>query len=304
MIRRLGQLCVLTSGAVLSAVALSAVMLASGAGAQLLPSDTESDCTGRTPIVVASDEAAQSDMYSAETLAGVLGHSCVVLAGPRDAPMDVTQRARLDATYWDWGGWIVGGTAAVPEAKVAGYDLTRLDGVDRWHTARLVGVFGAISAADLDLLRVDLGERAAAIVWLTDATAPVIETSAEPDDTYVDDPLDPIRQFKVVAAGWSHSCVIRADATLVCWGKNDHGQTNAPDGTFTHVAGGSSSSCAIRTDSRVVCWGAGYYEMGIDLWWTVNALEGTFGRVVGSDDHQCRISTTNTITCWNENARE
>ncbi len=58
------------------------------------------------PIVVGSDDAAQSDIYSAVTLAGVLDTSCIVLAGPRDGPMPAAQRARLDAAQA--GGWIVG----------------------------------------------------------------------------------------------------------------------------------------------------------------------------------------------------
>lgn len=58
------------------------------------------------PIVVGSDDAAQSDIYSAVTLAGVLDTSCIVLAGPRDGPMPAAQRARLDAAQA--GDWIVG----------------------------------------------------------------------------------------------------------------------------------------------------------------------------------------------------
>ena len=105
---------------------------------------TESGCAGKVPIVVASDTPAQSDLYSAVTLAGVLSTDCVVLAGPRSEPMPAAQLARLEAAAPD--GFIVGGTAAVPDAKVAGHDLTRLAGTDRWHTARLVGAQAVSSA--------------------------------------------------------------------------------------------------------------------------------------------------------------
>ena len=140
--------------AVLSALVLGAGVLVSAtpAGAQtqdeavVLPpsSYTDSDCAGRVPIVVASDGPAQSDLYSAVTLAGVLSTDCVVLAGPRGEPMPSEQLARLEAAAPD--GFIVGGTAAVPDAKVAGHDLTRLAGTDRWHTARLVGAQAVTSA--------------------------------------------------------------------------------------------------------------------------------------------------------------
>ena len=74
-----------------------------------------SDCSGATPMVVGSDAKAQSDIYSAVTLAGVIGTDCVVLAGPRDGDMADEQRARLDAAAA--GGHVLGGTAAVPEAR-------------------------------------------------------------------------------------------------------------------------------------------------------------------------------------------
>lgn len=102
-----------------------------------LPPQAASDCSGDIPVVVASDAAAQSDMYSAVTLAGALGTDCVVLAGPRDGAFPADQLRRLeDATP---GGWLVGGEAAVPAAKVRGRDLTRIAGADRWETAALVG---------------------------------------------------------------------------------------------------------------------------------------------------------------------
>lgn len=102
---------------------LCAAAFAVSAGAQVLPPDTDSDCAGVVPIVVASDEAAQSDLNSSATLAGVLDTSCIVLAGARDEPMDVAQVARLDAA--DADGWVVGGKVAVPDAKIVGRNLKR-----------------------------------------------------------------------------------------------------------------------------------------------------------------------------------
>ena len=36
--------------------------------------------------------------------------------------------------------------------------------------------------------------------------------------------------FKAVSAGGSHSCGLRTDATIICWGSNDHGEAGAPGG--------------------------------------------------------------------------
>ena len=84
--------------AVIAALLASTLALPAPAAAQTAGADsgayldgaepwTESDCTGDIPVVVGSDAKAQSDIYSAVTLAGVLGTDCVILAGPRDGDM-------------------------------------------------------------------------------------------------------------------------------------------------------------------------------------------------------------------------
>ena len=110
-------------------------------------SDAETDCAGEVAIVVASDAAAESDTYSAVTLAGVLDTECIVLAGDRHSEMPAAQRARLDRAQP--GGWIVGGTAAVPPSKTTGRSMKRIAGIDRWHTARLVGAVAVDPNADI-----------------------------------------------------------------------------------------------------------------------------------------------------------
>ena len=118
-------------------VAISA-MPAAASAARVPPPSVQGDCdTGTVPVVVASDLAAQSDVYSAVTLAGVLGDACIVLAGPRSEAMPDAQQARLDAAAG--GGYVVGGLAAVPDGKIAGRTMARLGGADRWATALLVG---------------------------------------------------------------------------------------------------------------------------------------------------------------------
>lgn len=119
------------------AVIPQAAAAADNAAALPPASYTASDCAGQTPVVVGSDAKAQSDIYSAVTLAGVVGTDCVILAGPRDGDMSPDQSARLDAA--SGRGWVVGGTAAVPEAKIAGRGLARIAGKDRWTTAQRVG---------------------------------------------------------------------------------------------------------------------------------------------------------------------
>ncbi len=80
-------------------------------------------------------------------------------------------------------------------------------------------------------------------------------------------------RFRVVAisAGRSHSCAVRSDGTVVCWGADDLGQlgngttnalTNAPvvvPGIDDAVAlsAGPDYSCVVRSGGTVACWGSG-----------------------------------------------
>jgi alpha-tubulin suppressor-like RCC1 family protein len=72
-----------------------------------------------------------------------------------------------------------------------------------------------------------------------------------------------------VTAGWAHTCAIKTDHTLWCWGDNGFGQLG--DGTTTAspvqvqvsghtadwatVSDGLSHTCAEKTDGTVWCWG-------------------------------------------------
>ena len=62
-------------------------------------------------------------------------------------------------------------------------------------------------------------------------------------------------KYKAVSAGTSHSCGLRTDNTIVCWGNNDSGQTEVPDGEYKAVSAGTYHSCGLRTDSTMICWG-------------------------------------------------
>ncbi len=133
--------------AVAAAAALIAVLLipapasvgARSSGAYLAGAEawTDSDCEGQLPIVVGSDAAAQSDFYSAVTLAAAVGTRCIILAGARDEDISQSQQQRLEAA--NEGGYVVGGNAAVPAAKTTGRAMIRIAGADRWITAQPIG---------------------------------------------------------------------------------------------------------------------------------------------------------------------
>ncbi|MYG55529.1 MAG: hypothetical protein F4163_07825 [Acidimicrobiaceae bacterium] len=117
----------------------------------------------------------------------------------------------------------------------------------------------------------------------------------EPDVTV--DPDSPIcdpTSFKAVAAGGLHSCGVRTDDVIACWGDDYWGQTYAPSGVFQLVSTGASHSCAIRTNNTITCWGNNHRGQA-------DAPAGEFLVVSAGASHSCAIGTDDTIACWGDN---
>lgn len=77
----------------------------------------------------------------------------------------------------------------------------------------------------------------------------------------------PEEHFVAVSAGVGHTCAIRTDGALLCWGS---GPVGVPDGTEPHpptevnvdlrrdwvrVASGGAHTCAATADDTIFCWG-------------------------------------------------
>ena len=96
--------------------------------------------------------------------------------------------------------------------------------------------------------------------------------------------------FLALDAGNLHTCAIRTDHTVACWGYNDDGQSTAPPGTFATVSAGGQHSCGIGTDGTLLCWGAATPVQG--------SPTGTFTAVSAGNGHSCAIRTNGTMACW------
>ena len=237
--------------------------------------DPTTDCTGDKPILVASDAAAQSDLYSAVTLAGVLGTDCIILTGPRDGPWpdDQMERATAALTGSALVGYIVGGEAAVPLEKFEGlnYSLTRLAGDDRWQTAQLVG------------------GQARRFASTDDAEAQDEEAEDDGEDTIT------AEEFAAVSSGSNFSCALRAEGTVACWGGNNYGQLSVPSGEFIAISARAWHACGVRTDGTVECWGD-------DQLGQASPLSGEFTAVTSGGGHSCGLRTNGTAECWGDNS--
>lgn len=54
-----------------------------------------------------------------------------------------------------------------------------------------------------------------------------------------------------VSAGDKHTCGVKVDQTLSCWGKT----RVAPRGLFQQLSVGAHHTCALRREGSAVCWG-------------------------------------------------
>ena len=60
---------------------------------------------------------------------------------------------------------------------------------------------------------------------------------------------------QAVSAGGKHTCGVRVDGSVDCWGDNEHGQSTLPEGEFASVSAGWVHTCGVRADGSVACWG-------------------------------------------------
>jgi alpha-tubulin suppressor-like RCC1 family protein len=151
---------------------------------------------------------------------------------------------------------------------------------------------------------------------------------ASPTPTVV---IDLGTDTKQITAGFSHTCALKSDAKVLCWGFNASGQLGNPDGaggvqanltptvvvnlgTDTKlISAGGYHSCALKNDGKVLCWGNNSYGqlsnpavsiggqanpvpmivIGLD---TANTLQISSGLV-----HSCAIKTSGNLLCWGSN---
>ena len=105
----------------------------------------------------------------------------------------------------------------------------------------------------------------------------------------------PSGALQTVSAGWWHSCGLRADDTLTCWGWNSDGEADAPAGAFESVSAGWFHSCGLRADDTVTCWGSNFFGQA-------DAPSGAFKSVSAGSWHSCGLRADNTLTCWGNNS--
>ena len=94
-----------------------------------------------------------------------------------------------------------------------------------------------------------------------------------------------------ISVGPDHTCGVKPDGSVICWGRNQWGQTEPPDGTFTSVSAGGGHTCGVRTDGSVACWGSAGEAKA-------TPPSGSFQSVSAGPEHTCGIRTDGSVVCW------
>ena len=104
----------------------------------------------------------------------------------------------------------------------------------------------------------------------------------------------PAIERTTLSAGGDHTCGIREDGTVECWGDNWAGQASPPSGIFHSLSAGRFHTCGLRKDGTVECWGDNSYGRS-------SPPSGMFRSVSARYLHTCGVREDGTVACWGSN---
>jgi alpha-tubulin suppressor-like RCC1 family protein len=227
---------------------------------------------------------------------------------------------------------------AVGAAATCGVSVQRLE---CWGVNAL-GAIGDTTTSDrsrpvtvqLGPVQVGVGDRHACVLrtggtvwcWGENGSGQLANTDLGAADQTVPVQVAPALTPGVVSvdAGADHTCALRADATVWCWGENGSGQVGVPGpsdvSTPTQVAGlsatpvlqvvaGGSHTCVLLADRTVRCWGSDAQGQlgdgtagGSLVTPTAPVGVGEVLSLAAGGRHTCAVRTNGTVWCWGENA--
>ncbi len=147
----------------------------------------------------------------------------------------------------------------------------------------------------------------------TDSTAnslvPVQESTAAND-------------WKQASLGLQHSCALKTDGRLFCWGSGEYGvlgtgstanslvpvQESTAANDWKQISANSLSTCALKTDGRIFCWGHSEYgQLGNNSTTDIlapmqeSSAASDWAHVSSSGSHTCALKTDGRVFCWGDN---
>jgi len=121
--------------------------------------------------------------------------------------------------------------------------------------------------------------------------------------------------WQTVAVGTRHTCGVRLDGSLWCWGNGDEGQAGpggsspvpvrlAAPNQVAEVAAGEAHTCALDSVGALFCWGLNAHgQLGVpDAASSESpvavAPERRFRAVAVGYRHSCAVADTGVLFCW------
>lgn len=132
-------------------------------------------------------------------------------------------------------------------------------------------------------------------------------------------------QFTALAAGYWHTCGLKADGTALCWGIDSYGQVGndalsdvahfspvavAGGHKFQSLSAGAIHTCGVRaSDAAAYCWGfGGWAQLGIGNALltrqpTPAAVQGgiSFESIHAGTRNTCAVTAAGAAYCWGQN---
>lgn len=149
------------------------------------------------------------------------------------------------------------------------------------------------------------------------STSAWIASSLSPAVTVTPVSPAPAVDWKQISAGSVHTCGVKIDGTLWCWGDNHFGEvgngTSSTGGVTTpsqvgtdtdwaSVTTGDKFTCAIRTTGTLWCWGRYFATTGMGAPPTTSPKQvgtaTTWATVSAGESHVCATTTAGTLWCW------
>jgi alpha-tubulin suppressor-like RCC1 family protein len=200
----------------------------------------------------------------------------------------------------------------------------------------VVDVEPAAAGGSTDWKQVDAGESHTCGVttegrlfcWGLDDRGQLGDGTVNPDSPTPVEVIGNATNWAQVAAGSEHTCALKTNGRLFCWGDDDEGQLGdgiaGPDNpvpvqvtgnatNWAEVSAGEFHTCARKTSGRVFCWGVDSegqlgdgtvgspFEQPTPVQVAGNATSwASLAKVATQSNHICARKTNGRLFCWGE----
>ena len=120
-----------------------------------------------------------------------------------------------------------------------------------------------------------------------------------PEEVATEEPATPVPsliEFRgpTIGTGGNHTCALRTNGTIECWGRDRDGQASPPAGSFTSISAGGFHTCALRDDGTALCWGNNNVGQS-------NSGARRFAAISAGAFHTCGLRESGEVECWGSN---